>query len=211
MALPLPAPDRAATVARLRAHLQQVAPVRAAPVVDRLPTGHAGLDARVGGLPRAGVTVVEGAPGSGRLGVVLPALGALTRAGRAVAVVDVPGWLHPPGLDGVCLDSLLLVRPGEPRALWAAEQLARCEGLALVLVLDPPPFRALGRRLVHAAEEGRTSVVLLSEAPQADLPAALHLRCLAAGRVEILRARGARPGTVALGCPAGPIRATLSR
>jgi hypothetical protein len=179
-------PERAAAVAALRRHIAEVAPHR--PTRRLLPTGIALLDERVGGF--GALTAISGAAGTGRCALVLPAIRALTRSdsgrqGRTVAVVDVRGWFHPPGLSRVDLSRVLLVRPGPERALWAAEQLARSTAVALVVVLDLPRQGRAGRRLLSAAESGRTPVVILQEERDLDLPAGL---CLAMTTVEGERA-----------------------
>ncbi len=167
-------PERALAVAALRRHIAEVAPHRAARQL--LPTGIARLDEQVGGFPA--LTVISGAPGTGRWALVLPAIQSLTRSDRTVAVVDVRGWFHPPGLSKVDLSRVLLVRPGPDRSLWATEQLARSTALALVVVLDLPRQGRAARRVLAAAESGRTPVVVLQEERDLDLPAGL---CLAMG------------------------------
>jgi hypothetical protein len=163
--------ERAAAVAALRRHIAEVAPHR--PARRLLPTGIASLDERVGGF--GALTVISGAVGTGRCALVLPAIQALTRQDRTVAVVDVRGWFNPPGLARVDLSRVLLVRPGSDRALWATEQLARSTAVALVVVLDLPRQGRAGRRLLSAAESGRTPVVILQEERDLDLPAGLCL------------------------------------
>ena len=118
--------ERAAAVAALRRHIAEVAPHR--PARRFLPTGIARLDERIGGF--GALTVISGAAGTGRWALVLPAVQALTRSDRTVAIVDVRGWFHPPGLPRVDLSRILLIHPGPDRALWAAEQLARSSATA---------------------------------------------------------------------------------
>ena len=190
--------ERAAILAELRRKLAATTPVVVAPV--GLPTGLAALDRAIGGWPSPGLSAVVGAAGSGRLGLLLPAMIALTCAGRTVAVVDAPGWLNPPGLPGLALTHLLLIRAGAGQAAWAAEQLARSGALPLVVLLDPPPLGRSGRRLQHAAEAGRCAVVVLSERADADLPAALRLEMIDARHVRV--ARGHSSGIIDLGDPA---------
>jgi hypothetical protein len=163
--------ERAAAVAALRRHIAEVAPHRQARRL--LPTGIARLDERIGGF--AALTVISGAAGTGRWALVLPAIQALTRSDRTVAIVDVRGWFHPPGLHRADLSRILLVRPGPDRALWAAEQLARSSATALVVVLDLPRQGRAGRRLLAAAESGRTPVIVLQDERDLDLPAGLCL------------------------------------
>ena len=78
--------SRAAIIEDLRAHLAKVAPMRETP--PPTPTGIAALDAHIGGWPQPGIAHIHGAIGSGRMGLVLPAMQAHTQAGRTVAVVD---------------------------------------------------------------------------------------------------------------------------
>ncbi len=195
-ALPLPGAvpgaDRAQVVASLRAHIARVAPVRTLPL--GLPTGVPALQGATGGWARPGISLIHGPPGSGRLAAVVPALRRLTGAGRRVALVDAAGWLHPPGLDGVLLDNLILVRPGATRIAWAAEQLCRCGVLPLVVVLDPPELGRGGRRIQAAAEEGNTAVVVVSELAQRRLPARLRLASQRGpdGQPGLVVERGAR-------------------
>jgi len=176
-------PSRAATIAALRAHLAEVAPHRGVPA--HAPTGLPVLDAIIGGWPAPGVGTLHGPVGSGRLGLVLPALQAHTQAGRTVAVVDAMGWLYPPGLPGMDLQHLMLVRPGSARAAWAATQLAGSGATSLVVLLDPPRLGRAGLRLVRAAESGHSTVLVLSEERDPALPAQLRVAVLGQGRVRV--------------------------
>ncbi len=187
--------DRQDKVAALRAHLARVAP---APSIHRqpaLPSGIPDLDRLVGGWPRPGVSEILGRPGSGRLSLLLPVMRAVSLGSpplsspRPVAIVDPQGTLHPPGLPGLPLDQVLLVRPGS-RALWATEQLARSGALPLVILVDPAPLGRGARRLLHAAEAGACSLVLLSEGKPVQLPVAVRLQ--ATGKRRFRVTRGAR-------------------
>jgi protein ImuA len=181
-------PERAAAVARLRRHIAEVAPLRLRP--GALSTGIEALDDAIGGWPRPGVAAVRGSPGSGRLGLVLPSLVTATAPGQHAAVVDAMGWLYPPGLPGVALERLLVVRPGQERACWATEQLARSGAFPLLVLLDPAPLRRPGRRLLSAAEAGRGTVIVVHERPDPDLFAAVRLEVEGAGRFRVTRAAG---------------------
>jgi len=178
--------DRAAIVAQLRDHLSRVAPVRAAPPV-RLPLGVPGLERLVDGWPRPGLAEVVGAPGRGRIDLLLPALQELTLNRQTVALIDPVGWLNPPGLRGVDLDFVLVVRPGATRAAWAAEQLLRCGGVPLVALLDAGSLARSGRRLQHAAEHGDACLCVLSERPDPRLPVRLRLELGGSGRVRVTK------------------------
>lgn len=181
---------RTERLAALRAQLSRVAP----PPVPRsaLTSGLPALDAACGGWARPGLNEVVGLPGSGRLGLVLPTMRALATQGHTIAVVDPLGWLHPPGLSGLPLHSLLLVRPGT-RALWATEQLARCGALPLVLLLDSGPLGRGARRLSQAAEAGSCALVLLSERPDPQLRPALRLQAVGYRLFELQRGGPPQP------------------
>lgn len=169
-----PAPggeERGAVIARLRASLQ---PARVR--VARLGCAWAPLDDWLGGWPQPGVVEVVGEVGTGRLALVLPALAALTQAGRPVVVVDPLQQLHPPGLVGVDLGQLVLVRPSPEQAPWALEQVARSGSVAAVLALDVPLAGRGVARLGHAAEAGGTTLFFVQRRSDADLPAQLRLR-----------------------------------
>ena len=185
LARPAHRPDRARVLAELRQHISEVAPLRPLPV--GLPTGIPALEAITGGWPSPGVALIQGALGSGRLAPVLPLLARLTHAGRRVAIVDPGGILHPPGLRGVLLDQVLLVRPGITRVLWATEQLARCEAIPVTLVLEPPGFSRSATRIQRAAEAGQSTVIIVSELQQRRLPVSMHLCTGRPGHVQLLR------------------------
>ena len=183
---------KAQVIAGLRAHIARVAPARRLP--DRVSVGIESLDHRLGGWPSSGISLIEGRPGSGRLGLVLPSLSQLTQAGQWVPVVDGAGWLHPPGLEGVDLSKLILIQPGA-RAGWAAVQLARCGAFPVVVLLDPPALGRGGRRLQHAAEHGRCAVLVLSESREPTMPLSAHV-VLRADGLQIRR--GARRPSAAV-------------
>src|SRR3954464_7223966 len=96
-----------------------------------VPTGFDALDRELpgGGWPAGALTeLLLRSTGIGELQLVLPALAALTWAGKRVV------WLAPPHLPyapalaaaGINLSQLVVVRaPGRRDALWAAEQALR--------------------------------------------------------------------------------------
>src|SRR5437773_10923077 len=96
-----------------------------------VPSGFSVLDSELpgGGWPTGGLTEILGLQqGIGELRLLLPALAALTTAGKRVI------WLAPPHLPyapalaaaGVDLARLAVVRaPGRRDSLWAAEQALR--------------------------------------------------------------------------------------
>jgi hypothetical protein len=188
-----------------------------------VPSGFPALDAELpgGGWPTGALTeILCHHQAIGELALLLPALAALTRAGKRVV------WLAPPHLPyapalaaaGVDLTQLAVIRaPGKRDALWAAEQVLRSASCHALLAWLPRARYAELRRLAVAAEAGRAFVALWrpSEALHESTSACLRLALEpAAGAlaVRLLKRRGAplaapllvqvkRP-VHALGCPA---------
>jgi hypothetical protein len=183
--------SRATTLAELRAHLAAVAPMRTG--TPPTSTGWGELDAAIGGWPRPGVAAIYGAVGTGRMGVILPSLQHHTQAGRTVALVDPLGWCHPPGLPGVDLRHLMLIRCGGPQAGWAAIQLAASGAVPLVVLLDPPPLAGDARRLLCATESGDSTAIVLTERPDARLTTPVRIHTLGGGQIRIERGALGQP------------------
>lgn len=170
--------------------------------IPRISTGYELLDEELpgGGWPTGALTeILSSQEGIGELQLVLPALAALTWAGKRVV------WLAPPHLPyapalaaaGVDLAQLVVVRaPGRRDALWAAEQVLRARCCHALLGW----FRRAGydelRRLAVAAEASPAWVALWL-APQAaaeSSPACLRIALEPEGdalAVRILKRRGA--------------------
>jgi len=166
-----------------------------------------------GGWPTGALTeILSGREGIGELQLVLPALAALSWAGKRIA------WLAPPHLPyapalaaaGIDLAQLAVVRaPGRRDALWAAEQVLRagcCH--ALLAWFRKTSYDEL-RRLAVAAEASPAMVALWlpREAASEPSPACLRL-ALEPGEgdalsVRILKRRGAPA--------AAPLRLTVPR
>lgn len=186
-------PSRATIIADLRAHLAKVAPVREpSPPIS---TGIDALDAQIGGWPQPGIAHIHGAIGSGRMGLILPAIRAHTQAGRTVAIVDPVGWLYPPGLPNVDLRHVMLVRCGNVQAGWAATQLAGSGALPMTVLLDPPPLSQDASRLLRSTESGQSTVIVLTETPDPRLSAQVRLRCMGDGEMRIERGTLGNTGT----------------
>jgi cell division inhibitor SulA/protein ImuA len=182
--------------------------------VPAVPTGFAALDRELpgGGWPAGGLSeILSEREGIGELQLVLPALAALSWAGKRIV------WLAPPHLPyapalaaaGVDLAQLALVRAPRARdALWAAEQVLRSGSChALLAWFAGARYEEL-RRLALAAEAGPAWVALFRplQAAQAASPAALRLSLQPAGEalcVHILKRRGAPA--------AAPLRLPLKR
>lgn len=191
---------------RQRTSVWQGGAPAAIPALPGTPTGFDALDAALpgGGWPAGGLAeALCRAEGVGELQVVLPALAALTQAGRRIA------WLAPPHLPyapalraaGVRLEGLTVVRaPGRRDALWAAEQALRSGSFhALLLWLPRASYPEL-RRLAVAAQAGPGFALAFRPPETVDEPSPAVLRLAlepgAAGStggslaVRILKRRG---------------------
>jgi hypothetical protein len=168
------------------------------------PSGLAALDAVLpeGGWPRGAVTeLLPDTFGVGEIGLLLPALAALSRAGQPLA------WIAPPYLPcalglaqgGIELAQLLLVAAHDDReALWAAEQALRCPSFGAVLLWPTALTDRSVRRLQLAAETSGSIGFLFRPvtAVATPSPAALRLRLHPRREglgVQIIKARGGRP------------------
>ncbi len=166
----------AAAVARLaelsfpgRVHLGLTATEPA----PRLPSGITGVDALLGGgLPRGRISEVLGPLTSGKTSLLWVLLGAATRRGEVVAWVDLADALHPASVAaaGADLERVLWVRPPSlTDGLRCTELLLQAGGFSVV-AFDlgaplPHPLRSRAwPRLLHAAEQSHTALVVL--APQ---------------------------------------------
>lgn len=178
-----------------------------------IPTGFPELDRILpgGGWPLGAITeiLVDGY-GIGELGLLMPALAALTKEDPArlkkwVAWIAPPFIPYAPALQqrGVNIDRLLMIHPtsGGKNRLWAIEQAVRSGSSAGVLAWVATGDDVVLRRLQLAAEEQACWVVLFrpASARQQRSPAALRLRLSQAApatRVEIVKCRGGWPCAV---------------
>ena len=178
-----------------------------------IPTGFRELDCRLpgGGWPLGAITeiFVDGY-GIGELGLLMPALAALTqphpaRPKKWVAWIAPPFVPYAPALKqrGVEIDRLLMIHPtsGYKHRLWAIEQVVRSGSSAGVLAWIVAADDIVLRRLQLAAEDQGCWVLLFrpASASRERSPAALRIRlsrALSATRVEIIKCRGGRPNVV---------------
>jgi len=128
------------------------------PLVRPWPTGQSGVDrlCGIGGLPCGRISVVQGAPGSGRLSLALALLAQATREFARVVVIDAYGGLDPWTLErlGADLGAVTLVRPQTRMVAGeAAIALARA-GASWQLVLGDLPEPALASLESAAARSG---------------------------------------------------------
>jgi cell division inhibitor SulA/protein ImuA len=182
--------------------------------IPSISSGYEPLDEALpgGGWPTGALTEILGSrEGIGELQLVLPALAALSWAGKRVL------WLAPPHLPyapalaaaGIDLAQLSVVRaPSRRDALWAAEQVLRAGCCHALLGWFPRADYDELRRLAVAAESSPAWVALF-RAPHAaseSSPACLRLALEAEGDVlcvRILKRRGAPA--------AAPLRLPLKR
>lgn len=164
-------PDAQALLDQLREEIRrlQAAPPSGTPGV--LTTGFAPLDQLLpgGGIPLGRVLELTGEKASGKTTLALMALARATSEGKLAAFVDASGELYPPAAEalGVDLSRLLIVRPKDPSLTVRITSLLARSGAFAAVVADLAEDRALprgpvGRRLLDAAETGRTAVLLVS-------------------------------------------------
>ena len=183
--------SKSATIEQLRAHLSQVAPMRVPKA--NIPTSIPELDATIGGWPCPGIVSIHGAIGTGRIGILLNTMKALTQNERMVAIVDPVGWLYPPGLPDINLQKLMLVRCGSERSGWAASQLLSSGAIPMVVLLDPPPLGANIHRFLRATEAGKSTLFVLTEQHESGLKASIRLKTLGNHRIKIERGAPHQP------------------
>lgn len=128
------------------------------PPAQPWPTGRPGLDllCRTGGLPRGRISVLQGAPGSGRLSLALALLAQATREFARVVVIDLEGGLDPWTVWrlGADLGAMTLIRPPTRVAAGeAAVALARA-GAGWLLMLGDLPEPTLASLESGAARSG---------------------------------------------------------
>ncbi len=164
---------------------------------------HAALAAQLpdGGWPVAAVSeLVTARAGCGELKVLLPALAALTQAGRHVVLVAPPNIPHAPAWEAAGVDMCRLTwitTANEAEAQWAMEQALRAPGCgAVVGWFNHAMVDRQCRRLQEAAEAGGASGFVLRQgrAETVASPFALRVSVQAAAggvAVQVLKRRGA--------------------
>ena len=165
-------------------------------------TGMAEVDEMLsGGIPRGSVTEVSGAASTGKTSFALSALASITRLGNSCSWVDVNDALSPEATAaaGVELPRLLWLRvfaecekkqADKPwsrleRALKATDVLLQTGGFAAIVLDMSDTLPQYARRIPLAtwyrfrlaAEQARTSLIFLTQAPCAGSCASLVLHC----------------------------------
>lgn len=180
-------------------------------IADTCSTGFIALDAVLpgGGWPRG--CLIELAPechGIGELMLPLPALRALARDRKPIALVRPPYTPYAPALRraGLPLRQLLWVAETKDEdAQWASEQLLRDGAGAVLVWSDVRDDRAM-RRLQLAAEAGR-ALAFVYRAPEClkhASSAALRIALRPTGsslRIEVMKVRRGQPGVVTIDLP----------
>lgn len=143
------------------------------PARPGMATGHGALDALLpgGGWPRGAlVELMLQEEGIGELSLVLPALAALSREERWIALIAPPHIPYAPALAaaGLELSRLLVVRTTNTAdTLWAMEEALRSGACAAVLAWPAAISERAQRRLQLAAEEGGSTAIWFIPARQA--------------------------------------------
>ena len=167
-------------------------------------SGNASLDALLpgGGWPIGSlIEILVENDGLGELGLVVPALAALTRARRRVAIIAPPYLPYPPALAaaGIDLDHLVQIEADVADSHWSAEQCLRAGCCAAVVHwLPDADYRQL-RRLQLAAETGGALAFVFrpARAMNQSSPAALRLgisHSKTGTCIEVLKCRGIMDG-----------------
>lgn len=170
------------------------------PVLRAQPTGCAALDAVLpgGGWPLGALSeILVTRDGLGELGLVMPALAALTRRRRRIAFVAPPYIPYAPALaaHGVDLTQIVDIAATDGDDAWSAEQCLRSGGCGAVLFWLPKADYAQLRRLQLAAETGGALGFVFRPAAAAHgaSPAGLRLVVDSNGadtEIEVLKCRG---------------------
>lgn len=173
---------------------------------EKLPTGFAALDARLGGgWPSRGlIEVLHEDHGGGELSLFAPLCRALAAAERQVVFVAPPFPPHAPALARWSPASNLLLVDSHTAAdsLWAAETCLRAGCGAVLCWLARLTQRAL-RRLQLAAEDGKALALLFRPARESEQPSPAVLRLTvqradAGVIVNLLKCRGRPASSVRL-------------
>ncbi len=187
-----------------------------------VPSGIGALDPVLpgGGWPRGALTeILFDRDGSGELGLVMPALAALSRQGRWIAWVAPPYIPYAPALAalGMDLSRNLLIHPREQDdALWAVAQALRSGTCGAVLAWPRLCSEQALRRLQLAAEAGHCLGLLFrpASARHRPSPAALRVQlgsegaergAAAATRLQIHKRRGGGPVDLSLAACQGDL------
>ena len=168
--------------------------------VRALATGLSELDACLpgGGWPCGALTeILFEFDGLGELGLVMPALAALTQRGQRVVFVAPPYIPYAPALaaHGLDLDYVVHIDATAADGAWSAEQCLRSGSCGAVLGWMQQCDYTQLRRLQLAAESGDALAFLFRPAHAAakSSPAALRLQLRAEDNetsIEILKCRG---------------------
>jgi hypothetical protein len=157
------------------------------PVLESLLTGVPALDRIIGGVPRATLTEIYGAPSSGRTSLLQSLLRTAMAHGHHCVWIDTPDAFDPRSAEaaGVPLAQLLWVRCHRKpeHALKAADLLVRAGGFSLVVLdLSGVPLRITNRipmanwfRLRHGAEHSGAAILVTAETSNTGSCAKLQL------------------------------------
>jgi len=173
--------------------------------VPAVASGHLALDRYLPGLgwPRGSlIEILPAAPGIGELSLLLPALRRLAGEKR-IAFVQPPFVPYAPALanSGLPLDRIAWIKAEGAEAQWATEQSLRSGAVSAALYWGASHDATELRRLQLAAEAGNALLFLFRPLSAIDQPttAAVRMSLYPQNgklRVDLLKARGGRPGVV---------------
>lgn len=166
-----------------------------------VPTGHHELDLSLpgGGWPANAVTeILHDLHGIGEMQLLLPCLARLSKS-KHVALVAPPYIVNAPALASVGAElSRITVLPqvSSKDRDWAAEQCLRSGAYAAVLMWADDMNDKDMRRLQLACEHGKALGFVFRSGRHAQnpSPASLRVKLGPQGQVDVLKARGGRPG-----------------
>lgn len=158
--------------------------------------------ALLGGWPVGALTQIVGTSAGLGFSLLVPALAALSSAGRHVALICPPYLPYAPALAsrGIDLGHLLWVQPPNTAdALWAAEQITRSGLFAAVAYWGPGLDGTAERRLQLAADAGHCLAFCCrstgaNEHTYAAVRLAVAPLAEAQLQIDVLKCRGGRAG-----------------
>lgn len=174
-------------------------------VIPAIGSGHPALDLRLPGQgwPRGSlVELMPATPGIGEISLLIPALRRIA-ADKRIAFIHPPFIPFAPALSnsGLPLQRTVWIDAQQQNGQWAAEQSLRSGAVGAVLCWNASTDATDLRRLQLAAEAGGAIVFLFRAASAIAQPSTAALRLVLVPqngrlRVDLVKARGGKPGTV---------------
>lgn len=173
--------------------------------IPAIGSGHPALDLRLPGQgwPRGSlVELMPATPGIGEISLLIPALRRIA-ADKRIAFIHPPFIPFAPALNnsGLPLQRTVWIDAQQQNGQWAAEQSLRSGAVGAVLCWNASTDATDLRRLQLAAEAGGAIVFLFRSPSAMAQPSTAAVRIVLVPqngrlRVDLLKARGGKPGTV---------------